>query len=189
MNIHTLAGYIQHIYLVEDSKGLLLLDGCSRADVDNVCRYITQTLGRPLSDLKLIVVTHMHPDHAGGAIKLRERTGAQVASHPKAINWYAGFAGRTAHGIDLLLTWWVANRIGKPRMPIWYNPILAPDMTLADNQLLPGFPDWQVMYKPGHTDHDLTLKHIPTQQAYIADVLVQVKGELVPPYPLRDPNQ
>ena len=91
MNIHTLAGYIQHIYLVEDSKGLLLLDGCSRADVDNVCRYITQTLGRPLSDLKLIVVTHMHPDHAGGAIKLRERTGAQVASHPKAINWYAGF--------------------------------------------------------------------------------------------------
>lgn len=189
MNIHTLAGYIQHIYLVEDSKGLLLLDGCSRADVDNVCRYITQTLGRPLSDLKLIVVTHMHPDHAGGAIKLRERTGAQVASHPKAINWYAGFAGRTAHGIDLLLTWWVANRIGKPRMPIWYNPILAPDMTLADNQVLPGFPDWQVMYTPGHTDHDLTLKHIPTQQAYIADVLVQVKGELVPPYPLCHPNQ
>ena len=43
MNIHTLAGYIQHIYLVEDSKGLLLLDGCSRADVNNVCRYITQT--------------------------------------------------------------------------------------------------------------------------------------------------
>ena len=66
---------------------------------------------------------------------------------------------------------------------------LAPDMTLADNQLLPGFPDWQVMYTPGHTDHDLTLKHIPTQQAYIADVLVQGKWqELVPPYPLCHPN-
>ena len=120
MKIHTLAGYIQHIYLVEDKSGLLLLDGCSRADVDNVCNYITQTLGRPLTHLKLIVVTHMHPDHAGGAVALRKRTGAQVASHPKAANWYSGFAGRTAHGIDLLLTWWVANRIGKPRMPIWY---------------------------------------------------------------------
>ena len=120
---------------------------------------------------------------------MRKRTGAQVASHPKAANWYSGFAGRTAHGIDLLLTWWVANRIGKPRMPIWYNPILAPDITLKDNQTLPGFSDWQVMYTPGHTDHDLTLAHIPTQQAYIADVLVQVKGELVPPYPLCHPNQ
>ena len=90
MKIHTLKGYIQHIYLAEDSKGLLLLDGCSRADVDTVCNYITQTLGRPLADLKLIVVTHMHPDHAGGAIKLRVRTGAQVACHPKAINWYKG---------------------------------------------------------------------------------------------------
>ena len=132
MKIHTLKGYIQHIYLAEDSKGLLLLDGCSRADVDTVCNYITQTLGRPLADLKLIVVTHMHPDHAGGAIKLRVRTGAQVACHPKAINWYKGLAGRTAHGIDLLLTWWVASRIGKPRLPIWYNPILTPDITVKD---------------------------------------------------------
>ncbi len=49
MKIHTLAGYIQHIYLVEDSEGILLLDGCSRADVDKVCQYITQTLGRPVS--------------------------------------------------------------------------------------------------------------------------------------------
>ena len=97
MKIHTLSGYIQHIYLVEDTKGILLLDGCSRADVDNVCQYITKTLSRPLSDLKLVVVTHMHPDHAGGAMLLRERTGAQVASHPKAINWYSGVAGRTRY--------------------------------------------------------------------------------------------
>ncbi len=116
MKIHTLSGYIQHIYLVEDGDKLLLLDGCSRADVDKVCTYITQTLGRALSDLTLIVVTHMHPDHAGGAMRLRERSGAQVASHPKAKNWYSGLSGRLAHGIDLLLTWWVANRIGKPRM-------------------------------------------------------------------------
>ena len=101
-----------------------MLDGCSRADVDTVCNYITQTLGRPLADLKLIVVTHMHPDHAGGAIKLRVRTGAQVACHPKAINWYKGLAGRTAHGIDLLLTWWVASRIGKPRLPFGITQFL-----------------------------------------------------------------
>jgi glyoxylase-like metal-dependent hydrolase (beta-lactamase superfamily II) len=189
MKIHTLPGYIQHIYLAEDSEGLLLLDGCSRADVDKVCFYITSTLGRPLSDLKLIVVTHMHPDHAGGAMRMRERTGAQVASHPKAANWYKGLGGRTAHIIDLLLTWWVADRIGKAKESIWYNPILAPDIILKDKQPLPIFANWQVLYTPGHTDHDLSVMHVPSKQAYIADVLVKVKGKLVPPYPLCHPNQ
>ena len=189
MKIHTLPGYIQHIYLAEDSEGLLLLDGCSRADVDKVCLYITSTLGRPLSDLKLIVVTHMHPDHAGGAMRLRERTGAQVASHPKAAAWYKGLSGRTAHIIDLLLTWWVADRIGKAKESIWYNPILAPDILLKDKQTLPIFANWQVLYTPGHTDHDLSVMHVPSKQAYIADVLVKVKEKLVPPYPLCHPNQ
>ncbi|WP_420934578.1 MBL fold metallo-hydrolase [Alteromonas sp. A081] len=189
MKIHTLPGYIQHIYLAEDSEGLLLLDGCSRADVDKVCLYITKTLGRPLSDLKLIVVTHMHPDHAGGAMRMRKRTGAQVASHPKAAAWYKGLGGRTAHIIDLLLTWWVADRIGKAKESIWYNPILAPDILLKDKQTLPIFANWQVIYTPGHTDHDLSIMHVPSKQAYIADVLVRVKGKLVPPYPLCHPNQ
>lgn len=189
MKIHTLSGYIQHIYLAEDSEGLLLLDGCSRADVDKVCLYITKTLGRPLSDLKLIVVTHMHPDHAGGAMRMRKRTGAQVASHPKAAAWYKGLGGRTAHIIDLLLTWWVADRIGKAKESIWYNPILAPDILLKDKQSLPIFANWQVIYTPGHTDHDLSIMHVPSKQAYIADVLVRVKGKLVPPYPLCHPNQ
>jgi len=189
MKIHTLSGYIQFIYLAEDKDGLLLLDGCSRADIDKVCQFITNTLNRPLSDLKLIVVTHMHPDHAGGAIGLKEKTGATIAAHPKAKNWYSGVGGRTSHVIDLLLTWWVAGRIGKAREAIWYYPLLQADVLLDDEQRLPGFADWQILYSPGHTDHDLTVFHVPTQQAYVADLLVKVKGALVAPYPLCHPNQ
>jgi len=189
MKIHTLSGYIQHIYLAEHENGLLLLDGCSRADVDSVSQFITQDLKRPLSDLKLIVVTHMHPDHAGGAARLKALSGAPIAAHPKAVNWYRGFAGRTAHAIDLLLTWWVASRIGKKRKSIWYNPVLNADILLEDEQHLPTFTDWKVLYSPGHTDHDLSVMHVPTRQAYVADLLVKVKGELVPPYPLCHPNQ
>ncbi len=66
MHIHTLEGYIQNIYLVEYPDKLMLLDGCCRADVDTVFDYITEQLKRPITDLKLIVVTHMHPDHIGG---------------------------------------------------------------------------------------------------------------------------
>ena len=189
MQLHILKGYIQNIYLVQDTAGLLLLDGCSRADIATVCDYIQQQLALPLTALKLIMVTHMHPDHAGGAHKLRRLTGARIACHPKAPRWYAGVLGRTAHIIDVSLTWWVANRLGKPKRHIWYTPILKPDLLLEDEQCLPDFPDWQVLYTPGHTDHDLSLWHMPTKQLYIADLIVSVKKRLVPPYPVCHPNQ
>lgn len=189
MQLHTIKGYIQNIYLVQQNSSLLLLDGCSRADVNTVADFIQQQLGLPLSALKLIVVTHMHPDHAGGAHFLRRKTGALIACHPKARLWYAGLLGRTAHMIDVSLTWWVANRLGKPKRHIWYNPILKPDLILTDEQLLPDFPDWQVIYTPGHTDHDLSLMHLPSKQLYIADLMVSVKKKLAPPYPVCHPNQ
>lgn len=189
MQIHTLHGYIQHIFLIEDAGGLLLLDGCSRADVTMVCDYITDTLTRPLSDLKLVVVTHMHPDHAGGAHKLREMTGAQIAAHPKAARWYAGVMGRAAHIIDVALMYWVAERLGKGKRMTWYSPILKPDILLDDTQSLPHFSDWQVLYTPGHTNHDLSLLHTTSRKMYVADLLVKVKGQLCPPYPVCHPNQ
>lgn len=189
MKVHTLEGYIQHIYLVEDGNGILLLDGCSRSDVGNVCRYISDTLNRPLTDLKLVVVTHMHPDHAGGAHLLRSITGTQIASHPKAPKWYAGFSGRMAHLTDVFLAGWVAGRLGKTKKKTWYNPILKPDIILLDEQRLPGFEDWQILFTPGHTDHDLSVKHVPSNQIYVADLMVMVKRKRVPPYPVCHPNQ
>ena len=189
MQIHTLKGYIQNIFLVEYPDKLLLLDGCSRADTDMLCDYIQHTLQRPLADLKLIVVTHMHPDHAGGAHRLRDRTGAAVAAHPGTRRWYAGPLGRIAHGIDVLLTLWVAGRMGRPKRHIWYDALLRPDYLLQDAQPFPGFDEWQVICTPGHTDHDISLLHQPTHQIYVADLVVMVKKTLVPPYPVYHPQE
>ena len=189
MQIHTLQGYIQNIYLVEYEHGLMLLDGCSRADVSKVCRFIADTLKRPLHDLKTIIVTHMHPDHAGGSHRLRSITGCKIYSHPKAPRWYRGIAGRAAHITDIVLALWVAGRIGRKKRQIWYTPILKPDGFLTDEQYIKDFEDWQVLHTPGHTDHDLSLYHAKTNKVYIADLIVQVKGQFVPPYPVCHPNQ
>lgn len=189
MKLHTLKGYIQNIFLVEYEHGLLLLDGCCRADIQAVSSFILKELGRPLTDLKLIVVTHMHPDHAGGAHKLRKLTGCQIASHPKAPLWYRGVVGKIAHLTDVILTYWVADRIGKPRKHIWYSARLSPDIELSDRQQLPDFDDWQVLFTPGHTDHDLSLWHKDSKFLYIADLIVMVKKQLVPPFPVCHPNQ
>lgn len=189
MKLHTLQGYIQNIFLVEYEHGLLLLDGCCRADIDSICGFIRNELNRPLTDLKLIVVTHMHPDHAGGAHKLRKMAGCKIASHPKAPFWYRGVVGKVAHLTDVVLTYWVAGRLGRKKRHIWYPSRLKPDIALTDGQSLPNFAEWQVLFTPGHTDHDLSLWHSDSNALYIADLIVMVKRQLVPPFPVCHPNQ
>ena len=86
-----LDGHIQSIYLAVYPDKLLLLDGCCRADVPMVLDYIHDTLQRPISHLKVVVVTHMHPDHAGGASGLKKATGCRIVSSARTRQWYASF--------------------------------------------------------------------------------------------------
>mgnify|MGYP000625073693 CR=1 FL=1 len=179
MKIHHLKGYIQSIYLVEYPDKLLLLDGCCRADIPTLKQYIVDELRRPLTDLKLIVVTHMHADHAGAAHKLRKLTGCKIASANLPKQWYAGLGGRVMHLVDMMLALWVANRIAKPLKNLWYSPHLTVDHALVDNDILPGFGDWCVLETRGHTDRDLSVLHLPSKRLYVADLLVNVKGRFI----------
>lgn len=188
MKLHRLPGYIQTIYLVEYPHGLLLLDGCARADTNMLAHFIVHTLQRPMSDLKLIVVTHMHPDHAGAAVQLKKLSGCDIAVANSPGQWYQGFTGFIMHLTDVLLLHWVAKRKGKKCQFSWYHRFIKGDYFMADQQLLPHFSEWQVLHTPGHTDRDLSLLHLPSKTLYIADLLVEVKQKLVAPYPIFYPK-
>ncbi|MCH2057465.1 MAG: MBL fold metallo-hydrolase [Thalassotalea sp.] len=187
--LYELAGYIQSIYLVKQGNQLMLLDGCCRADVDLVTGFITEELDLPTSALTLIVVTHMHPDHAGAAHKLRKITGAKIASANVDGHWYSGLDGKLMHLTDIALANWVGQRKGKAKTNLWYNPKLSPDFKLNDQEALPIFGDWQVLFTQGHTDRDISLYHQPTHKVYVADLMVTVKGRYIPPFPLFYPNR
>ena len=98
MKIHEINGYIQSIYLAEYKDKLLLLDGCCRSDVAVVVDYIENTLNKPLTQLKLVVVTHLHPDHAGGAMVFRNRYKIPICSWDVGRPWYRGFRSSPALG-------------------------------------------------------------------------------------------
>lgn len=189
MEIHILQGHIQSIYLVEYADKLLLLDGCCRADIRLLKQFITSKLNRPFSDLKLIVVTHVHPDHAGAAHRLRKLTGCKIASAKMSEQWYKGLRGRCMHVVDIALAAWVASRMGKTRKNLWYSPHLKADYALVDEDRLPGFDDWCVLATQGHTDRDLSVLHIQSKRIYVADLMVKVKGRYIPPIPVYYPNQ
>lgn len=188
MKIHVLKGFIQNIFLVEYPDKCMLLDGCSKADFTTISDFFAHQLGRPLTDLKVVLVTHMHPDHAGCAHLLRRKTGCKIISAKHQKQWYSGIKGRLAHLIDMSLALWVAGKMKRPKKNIWYNPLLHPDITLTDQQTIPGFEEWQVFETPGHTDRDLSVMHTASKRIYVADLIVKVKGELAPPFPVYLPQ-
>ncbi|NVK26131.1 MAG: MBL fold metallo-hydrolase [Gammaproteobacteria bacterium] len=189
MKLHEINGYIQSIYVAEYKDKLLLLDGACRADVDTICEFISGQLKRPLTDLKLIVCTHMHPDHAGAAEKLKQIIGCDIAMTKTNKHWYRGLDGFLMFLTDMALAKWVAKRKKKASKWLWYNRHLQPDLELEDGQMLPGFEDWQALYTQGHTDRCLSLYHADSSQVYVADLIVIVKKRFIPPFPVFHPNR
>ncbi len=189
MKLHQLSGYIQTIYLVEYEDKLLLLDGCGRPDIAIIKRFITEDLKRPISDLSLVIVTHMHPDHAGAAQQLRKETGCKLAAANIAGHWYQGLRGRLMHLGDIAATRWVAKKKKMPFKNLWYAPCIKFDLKLDDLALLPGFEEWQVIFTPGHTDRDISLLHLPSNKIYVADLFVKVRKIFIAPLPVFHPIQ
>jgi glyoxylase-like metal-dependent hydrolase (beta-lactamase superfamily II) len=88
--LHKLDGHIADLYIAEYKDRLLLLDCGCRSDHSLIVNYITQTIHRPIEHLKLLVVTHLHPDHSGSAMSLGEKYSIPIAA-PENINlWYKG---------------------------------------------------------------------------------------------------
>ncbi|MFT7681357.1 MAG: glyoxylase-like metal-dependent hydrolase (beta-lactamase superfamily II) [Moritella dasanensis] len=188
MQIHQIKGYIQTILLVEYPDRLLLLDGGCRCDVAIIKAFITDILKREMADLTLVLVSHMHPDHAGGAHLLRKQFGCKIASVGFEKQWYQGFKGRVAHTIDVMLALYVARRKGKKLQNIYYHPYLKPDIILQDQTSVPDFDDWMVHFTPGHTDRDLSFLHQPTQQMYVGDMILKLRNKFASPFPIYQPD-
>lgn len=61
-------------------EGTILVDSGYPGSEDTILRKLDELSIAP-EDVHLIVLTHGHPDHAGSASILREKTGAKVAIH------------------------------------------------------------------------------------------------------------
>lgn len=186
-------GYIQNIYMAVYPDKILLLDGCCRSDVDLVLNTIHHILGRDVSELKAVIVTHMHADHAGGAGYLRERTGCKIISANKPKQWYAGINGRMEYLLDLSLSYFVAYRQGNEFRNMNYPRKLFPDIMVNDGDSVPMFEDWQILETAGHTDRDLSVYHQGLGRVYVADLIIRLNSKrrglrFVNPYNIHDPD-
>src|SRR5262245_1047024 len=72
-----------NVYFLDGKRPALIDTGVrGEASVGELARSLT-TLGRRLEDLRLILVTHTHVDHAGAARAIQDASGCEVRVHAR----------------------------------------------------------------------------------------------------------
>ena len=134
-------------FLIEAGDGLSLVDTLFESDARLVFEAI-RGLGRNVTDLKRIAVTHAHRSHLGGVAALKRASGATVYAHAWEADIVSG--DRRAQPVTLLpkqslrlLPFQLGLRFNRPKhMPC---PV---DETLDDDD---AFGPLHVLHAPGHS--------------------------------------
>ena len=82
MEIHQVKTRYSNTYVIEQSGAILVVDVANRCD-GFVLKFISETLGRSIFDVKLVICTHDDPDHIGGVAALARSCHA-IAAIPYA---------------------------------------------------------------------------------------------------------
>ncbi|HYH33126.1 MAG TPA: MBL fold metallo-hydrolase [Pseudonocardia sp.] len=154
--------------LLDDDGSVTLVDtGLQSAPARIVAGLAA--LGKHPSDVQRIVLTHAHPDHAGGAAEVAGRTGAPVAVHADD----AGFAEAGAPPpSDPSIA---AGRIFA-RLPGGHFPPVPVGERLIDGQVLDVAGGLRVVATPGHSPGHISLLHEPSRTLITGDAIFNVLG-------------
>ena len=85
ITVKQIKGGTDNCYLVTDGRQAILVDTASKQNFDMVAAECDKY------DMKLIVLTHVHFDHAENAAELSRRYGIPVAVHQKDEELFEGF--------------------------------------------------------------------------------------------------
>jgi glyoxylase-like metal-dependent hydrolase (beta-lactamase superfamily II) len=161
IRIPTVGAASVNSFAVVGDTGVTLIDcGLRRAPARIVAGL--RAAGHHPGDVRRIVLTHAHTDHAGGAREMAARTGAPVAVHEG--DAAAVEAGRHPAYDPSLRSSRVLTRLPGGRFP----PVRV-DEQLVDGQVLDG--GLRVVATPGHTAGSICLLHEPTGTLIVGDTL------------------
>jgi glyoxylase-like metal-dependent hydrolase (beta-lactamase superfamily II) len=161
-------------FLIEDN-GLTLIDTGNKNDTDKIFSAIVKS-GKDPANIKRIILTHCHPDHAGSAAEIKKRLGIPVMAHVEdALLMEQGIAIRKPmHLSPGIMNWLIFNLFIK-NAPAIIDPVIA-DERLKDNDLLQIAGGVQVIHTPGHSAGHIALL-VKNEGVLIAgDICAHVAG-------------
>ena len=144
-----------------------------------------EATGRSLGDVRYLLLTHIHLDHAGA-------TGAMVRRHP-GLEVYVHERG-ASHLADPTKLLASAERLyGADMQRLWGECLPVPPANirplLGGERLALGQVALEVAYTPGHASHHVSYLHAPTGTAFVGDTAgIRISGReyLFPPTPPPD---
>ncbi|MFI1368063.1 MBL fold metallo-hydrolase [Streptomyces griseochromogenes] len=152
--LHLLRFPVGQAYLWRDDEELTLIDAGAVGSGRTIADAIT-ALGRAPGDVRRIVLTHFHEDHAGGAGEFAALSGAEVLAH----RLDAPFVRVERPGPPPRFEEWelpvhaeVSRRLpeGEPVVPASVTPV-------SDGEVLGFGGGARVVHVPGHTDGSIAV--------------------------------
>jgi len=169
-HLHRLGNDIVASYLVDLPDGITLIDAGLPGHWDDLVHEL-ETLGRPLSDVRGLVLTHGDSDHIGFAERLRQETGVPVFIHAAdAHRARTGEKPKTPMGPARLgpVLGFLAYGARKKALRTRYVQELV-EVTDGNVLDLPGGP--VVIGMPGHSPGSIAV-HVPVADAvFVGDAL------------------
>jgi glyoxylase-like metal-dependent hydrolase (beta-lactamase superfamily II) len=161
--LHVLRLSIANVYLISGARDILV-DAGGPKDVPRIISFL-QTHGIGPGKLQLILLTHGHWDHAGGAAQLRAALRAPVAIHRSD----AELARRGINGP--LKATNLTGRLLQPFLDRSYPPV-EPDHLIEDEIDLTAFGvAARIIITPGHTPGSLSVRTADAQ-LIVGDLLM-----------------
>jgi len=173
-------------FILYSEQGCILVDAGLPDSLPQFERSLA-TLGRRWSDVKLIVVTHGHVDHAGCAVALREQSGAPIVAHEREVPFLTGQRQMTLCPTRLFGKLFL--KTGAPRKP--YRRF-SPDIIVqgdGDLALKPYGIEGRIVSTPGHTPGSISVT-LNQGRALVGDLVasgMSLGGVAFKNSPLRPP--
>ena len=163
-----------HAFLVE-GEGITLIDTGMRGSGESVLNALA-ALGRRLSDLRHIVISHHHFDHTGSLARLAEVSQATVSVHAADAPYVRGDLPRPSFKRVGFSGWFL-----RPFMGLFPQPEPCHvDHELQDGDEIEAAGRLRVVHAPGHTPGHIALLMPSKRILFAGDAVLNVLG-LRPP--------
>ncbi|HDP97229.1 MAG TPA: MBL fold metallo-hydrolase [Euryarchaeota archaeon] len=150
-------GFECNSYLIRDEKSILV-DVGSEGRADELKGFVTDHLGG--KNIDKIVLTHTHYDHAGGARRMQDLTGAKILVHPAE--------GERLSSGDNTLT--LEDMFGERMRKFEWSPIDE------GSRIETGTGVFEVMHLPGHSIGSIGLWEESSRSLIVGDTVFSDGG-------------